>query len=342
MVSVKRYTHNTMKSIRNITGLFIAIVLIAGTVNTTYAVDLSARIDEPTSPSNIQEFKLGFVALDIPGSTVDVTCYEKGPDDASYTGFQTINLPAGGGSGECSITSSIVDRDGTYQLYITANTEGSSVTSPIVSYDYNTSGPGTPVSYSKDKINSCEYKITYKTADDDGKTNTVEIYRSESTTIGLDAGSRVGIESVGSNQEREFSNSVPDCDATYYYVIRAYDTSGNGSGTIGDSITTTVTSTEEATGGSSSGTGTAGTTGEYGTTGAIGVSQDASFVGQAGGDAGSSETDGTGDTAGEDEDDATATDSGEEVLGASDEEKKPFFLIAWFLAFLDWIKSLFQ
>jgi hypothetical protein len=132
-----------------------------------------------------------------------------------------------------------MNAEGTYQFYVTAN----GLESNHVSVDYKTSGPGTPSDYRKDRPSTCDYKIHFKTADDGGKTVKVEIYRADVTSFILDAGSVVASIPVGSNQERDVTNTVPDCNKDYYYVLRAFDDAGNGSGTIGDSVTITSYST---------------------------------------------------------------------------------------------------
>lgn len=113
---------------------------------------------------------------------------------------------------------------------------------------YTTSnGPTTPGSYSKTKVSSCQYKISFKTASDNGKTSRVEIYRSDATSFNLDGSSRVANINIGSNQDGSFEESVPDCNKTWYYVLRAFDSLGNASGIVGDSVTTVSTTTVNPT-----------------------------------------------------------------------------------------------
>jgi hypothetical protein len=52
---------------------------------------------------------------------------------------------------------------------------------------------------------------------------------------------------IGPNKESYFTNSIPDCNKTYYYALRAFDMYGNGSGIVADSITTVTTSTTTST-----------------------------------------------------------------------------------------------
>lgn len=158
--------------------------------------------------------------------------------------------------------------NGTYQFYTVAQAGADQATSNTIAIDYNTSGPGTPVNYSKSKTGACEYTIRFKTADDSGKTNKVELYRSENTSFGIDPSNRVQSVTIGSNQEGTFVNGLPDCNKNYYYALRAYDTFGNGSGTTGDSVvkitevvtSTTTTTTTSGSSSSNSGSSTSSTT----------------------------------------------------------------------------------
>ncbi len=205
-------------------------------------------------------------SLDRPNATRNITvkCYKKSPSDSDFVQFDTdqILIP-GGNVYSCSVNNSILNSDGVYSFKTTASvTEPSfeQLTSVIVNYDFNTSGPSTPVSYSKERLNSCDYKIKFKTAND-GKTVKVQLFRSDNFNISVGSGSVLTQQNIGPDQEGSITNSVPVCGKDYYYVIRAVDSSDNASGTIGDSFTTTTTVT----------TTTTGTTGQSGT-GAIALS----------------------------------------------------------------------
>ncbi len=209
------------------------------------AGSLAVRIEQPKSPTNQSSFNLVFVTLDIEGRPITVKCYEKGPADGAFTQFAgNIDVSAGGNTGNCPVDSSILNTNGTYQFYAVATAGSDTAVSATDTVDFNTSGPGTPSDFNKSKINSCEYKIAYKTADDGGKTVKVELYRSDSNTFSADSGTRVDSHSIGSNSTDSFTNSVPDCNKEYFYVLRAFDSFGNGSGLVGDaSVTITTTTT---------------------------------------------------------------------------------------------------
>lgn len=207
------------------------------------AAGLTVKVEVPGSPTNKRDFRLGFVALDIQNRSVAVDCYFRKPG-GSYVKWETKSLPAGGDSDYCQVDSGEISERGTYDFYVVATAGGETVTSDTVSVEYDDVGPGTPVSYSKEpQPDGCSYKIKFKTADDSGETARVELYRSENPSFGVDGGSRIASQGIGSNLEGEFYTSLPDCGKKYYFAIRAFDGHGNGSGVIGD-IDGVVTVTE--------------------------------------------------------------------------------------------------
>jgi hypothetical protein len=209
------------------------------------ATDVSVRISTPQTPTHRSSLDLNFVALDIQGRPMTAKCYKKEPSDGGFSQFGgDINLVAGGNSANCSVGSDIFDGEGTYQFYVTATAGGDSATSQTVSVDRNTSGPGTPTDYSKSVTGSCQYKIHFKTADDSGQTVKVELYRSDNSSgFTADASTRVETIGVGSNEAKDVFNTKPDCNKEYFYAVRAFDSAGNGSGLVGDTIITGGTTT---------------------------------------------------------------------------------------------------
>ena len=231
--------------------LFVGIVFAFVAAGNVFAGNLYARMTQPKSPTYSDNFGITFTVLDIQGRSVDAKCFKKGPSDGVFSQFgSTQTLSAGGNTGSCQVTSAIMNTNGTYLFYVSATAGGDSVTSEtegLISVDYNTSGPGTPTNYVKEHT-ACQYKISFNSADDGGKTVKVEIYRSENTSFNLDSGTRVGTVNIGSNLPGSYMDTVPDCNKNYYYAIRAFDSAGNGSGVIGDTLTnTTITTTTPAT-----------------------------------------------------------------------------------------------
>lgn len=230
------------------TSVFLLLMFtLAGQV---FAVDLSVKIETPKSPTRENNFKIGFVALDIQGRPVTVKCLKKGPSEAAFTQFgPDFSFASGGNSGDCQVTSSVISSQGSYEFKVSAQAGAEAAESLVVSVAYATDSPGTP-SYSKEQLSSCDYKIKFKTADD-GRTSKVKIYRSSETGFTADSSTEVGTVNIGPNLEGTFTNVVPDCSKIYYFAIRAFDGAGNGSGVAGDSVvvvenTTVLTSPSPA------------------------------------------------------------------------------------------------
>lgn len=224
----------------------IAILLIGLFVTVTAAhAAVSVRLQEKTASTN-NNFNLTFVTLDTDGFSVTVKCFKKGPSDGAFSQFGSdIVVSNGGNTNSCAINSSVVTGEGTYEFKVVANNNNGSgdVASNTIAVDVKTGNPGTPINYSKDKIGACDYKIHFRTADDNGKTVKVEVYRSENKSFNADAGTRVASIALGSNTNHDFVQSVPDCNKTYYYAVRAFDSAGNGSGVTGDSETVVTLNT---------------------------------------------------------------------------------------------------
>lgn len=224
-------------------GVF-AVFLFAGS---TFAASTSIRLQNPASQTNQDNFTITFVALDTnPSQPVSVQCYKKGPSDGSFSAFgSVINLSNGGNTDKCVVNSGIINQgNGTYQFYAAVITGSTTPTSSTVSVDYNNSTPGTPVNYNKEKTDSCTYKISFRTANDSGKTVKVVLYRSSETSFSVDAAHQVNSVNISSETDGSMTDNVnPNCDKTYYYVLRAFDAYGNGSGIVGDSNVTTINPT---------------------------------------------------------------------------------------------------
>ncbi len=245
LIKHDKITKSMAKKIFSIFVLPLFLFLISGHI--VFAVsNLSVRLEQPKNPSNIKDLHLKFVALDTSGNAITAKCLKKGPIDSDFSQYGSdIILSAGGNASQCD-TLSTIDRVGSYQFKVDAN----GVSSNIVSVDYKDIAPGTPTDYRKEKINDCDFKIHFRTANDEGRTVKVELYRSTDSAFTANNDSLVHSVNIGSTQEADINNSVPDCSKTYYYALRAFDNAGNGSDIIGDTITvktiynqTTITGT---------------------------------------------------------------------------------------------------
>lgn len=234
------------KLIKTIT-FFTAFLIIS--VNQVYAAAVSVKLEQPKSPTNRQEFSLTFVALDLQNRPITVRCYKKAPGEGGYSIFNTdYNLAAGGDTDSCRLNSGIISTEGTYEFYVTATAGTESVNSEPVSVEYKAGGPGTPEYRGKSQHSLCQYKVSFKTSDDNGETVKVEVYRSENKNFTASGDTRVGSVGIGSKTEGEYIDSVPDCGKTYYYAIRAFNNAGTGSSVVGDTLTTVQIPESEAQG----------------------------------------------------------------------------------------------
>lgn len=225
---------------------FALSIFVTSQVN---ASDISVRLSEPKTPTKNSDFKLVFTVLDLTDSDspISARCYYKDSLAGAWTQFDSDKaISAGGNTDSCQVNSSVVkENNKTYYFKVMATNGAASDDSELqglVSVTFDDRDPSVPTNYKKEKIGSCQYKISFKTADD-GMTTRVEVYRSDSTTMSLDGSTRVGDVTVSTNTDGSFTETVPDCNKTYYYVIRAFNVAGNASGPIGDSVTITTSTT---------------------------------------------------------------------------------------------------
>lgn len=208
--------------------------------------NLSVRIEQPASPMRVNDWKLSYSVLDRAGLTPVVYCYVKKPGASLFTSFDVAHtsIKASGDNASCKVDGGVMSADGEYQFYVTAISGSNSENSDTVVVKYDTSGPGEPNYYAKDHPSSCKYVIRFHTADDASATSKVEIYSSDSKTFDTNSGTRVGTVNIGSNQDGTFTHDRADnCDREWYYVIRAFDASGNQSSHRGDEVTIASSST---------------------------------------------------------------------------------------------------
>jgi len=237
---------------RKLITFIISIIVAASITQAVFAGALSIRIEQPKTPTNQNTFDVVFVTLDLNNTeSVAVSCWKQGPGDGSPVQFDSTQTFTGGGNtGVCPITSSIFTTKGDYTITAKALSSGGDSDEASTVITYNTDGPGDPTGYSKDRTNVCDYKIKFHTADDSGKTVKVEVYRSENTSFTTGSGNRVDTITIGSNTDGQSITTPPSCSKDYYFGIRAFDSAGNGSNVVGDSVVkfTTTTTTTTTTG----------------------------------------------------------------------------------------------
>lgn len=191
------------------------------------AIAPNIRLEQPTTPTNIKNLNIGFVALDVDGNSMTVNCYKKGPGDASFSVFETVSVQAGGNSGICGIA---LSADGTYQFKAEVTSDGGSSDSGTpVTVVLNSEVPGVPLDYDRDE-HGCA--VHFKTADD-GLTAKVELFRSTELEFTADSSTFAQEVAIGPNVSGSITDPGSNCD-DYYYAIRAVSAAGIGSDFVGD------------------------------------------------------------------------------------------------------------
>lgn len=219
-------------------GLILVSVLVWGgeTAQATSS-SLAIRIETPKAAVTNSGFQIGFAVLDLESRPISLACEKQGPNDGSFSTFETQALTAGGNAGNCRVDSNVLSTDGTYHFRVRASAGSDSVSSESVTVTFVLSGPDTPINYHRTDVDDCQVNIGFTTGNDGGKTVKVELYRSTSSSFRADAGTKVSELALGSNTNGTFSDTVSDCGAEYFYAMRAVDAHGYGSNFIGDTET---------------------------------------------------------------------------------------------------------
>lgn len=279
-ISIVVYS-NKKKSMKVLILPLALITMFTFTISGVNAAGLSVRVEDPKTPTN-KGFDLSFVAMDISQRPVTAKCLVKKPGSLSFVQFEDSSLISGGTSHSCSVNTTVLTTDGSYEFKVEV-TAGGDTAQDTTTVFYDGTNPGKPKDLNVDKKNSCKYEIDFKTADDGGQTSYVEIYRDDSTSFTVNASTRITTIAVGSNQKVEYTDNLAgsQCGSRQYYAVRAFDSAGNASDVLGEDIveikyvTTTTTSSSSIS--SSSTTGDASSDG-----GAIAVGTGGSVLGTGG------------------------------------------------------------
>lgn len=182
--------------------------------------NVEVKIEQPASPINQDNFKIGYVAIDLLERPLQVQCYE-----STYGAFGSIQTT---NSGDCLIDPTIVSNDGSYEFYISVTAGAETVISSKVTVTVDSVKPGAVTNYKKTS-NNCNNTLTFTTANDLGQTTKVQIFRSNKTEYTAGSSTLIKELIAGSNQNISYTDTVPVCDETYYYAVRALDAAGNSS-----------------------------------------------------------------------------------------------------------------
>ena len=107
------------------------------------AGNLTVSLGQPKTPTNQNNIKLTFVALEVGGSdNITVRCYKKSPTDNDFIKFDDdkILIP-GGNTDYCNVDSNILNTPGTYYFKVTTN---DTVESNISTIDFDNTGSSSP------------------------------------------------------------------------------------------------------------------------------------------------------------------------------------------------------
>jgi uncharacterized repeat protein (TIGR01451 family) len=203
---------------------------------------LLVDIEQPASPVNTQNFKIGFVVANTTGDPITVQCVEE-----TYGVFDTYT---GVNAGDCIVDSSVIPADGTYTFYIVASDSSHPASESddhvVVVADFVK--PSAVEDYEKTE-SGCSNVLTFKTADD-GQTTKVQIFRSTNSSFTANSSTLIKELTVGPNENVTYTDDTAVCDVDYYYAVRALDTAGNTSDFVADKVVVYVEAedTEETTG----------------------------------------------------------------------------------------------
>ena len=306
---------------KKIKTLLLASVLLLGVFTLvkpmpSYAAveSIDVQIEQPQTPTNANEFKIGFVALDIEGREISVQCYE--------TTKGAFGSPIVANSGSCEVNSSLITANGTYEFYVIATagsgSEAESKSSNKVTVQVDLDKPSPVTNYLKTK-GTCTYTLTFKTAND-GQTSNIQIFRSSVQPFLANSTTIIDEFPVTPNTDVSYTdNDVLDCSKEYYYAIRAVDVFNNTSTFVTDNIVKVVI----VQGTTTTGTGTTTTTTGGEVAGEETVTPDGTGGPDEGEVAGEETTNG-----GETDDNGTPNEEDEEDTGTDTKEA----------TFWDWFK----
>ena len=205
--------------------------------------DIAVRIEQPESPYNKKDFKIGFVSLDISGRELQIQCME-----TTHGVFQTTTVKAGGNSGDCIVDSSVITGTGTYEFYVIASADSDTAISQKVTVNIDLNGPSPVVGYEKTKPEDCKYTLSFTTANDGGQTQQVQIFRSTNRTFTANSSTLIAELPATSAQAMTYTDTIPVCSTEYFYAIRAVDDANNASTFVTDAqviVVEPTTPTEE-------------------------------------------------------------------------------------------------
>lgn len=230
-----------------VTALLMGVIILG---NQAYAEEktTAVKIEEPKENTN-GDFLIGFVALDLENKHLTAECLVMKPNEITFVKFgDTITLGNGGNSANCKADNALLTEEGQYTFKVRVFAEGTETDSTTVNVNYDNDGPNKPQWIKKREKDECKYEVTFKTADDNGETTYVEIYRENDSEFDANEDTRIKTINIGSDEERMFIDELDsdECGDTPYYAVRAFDSAGNASNVRPENnVTVTETKTLE-------------------------------------------------------------------------------------------------
>lgn len=188
-----------------------------------FAGYFAVEIETPKTPTKVGTYDIAFFATNTEKKIVKVECFE---DGVSFQTLDNVN------SGKCKVSGKT---GGTYKYYVEATDEdGTKKQSKEVTIAVDLTKPSVVENYKKDGN-----VLKFKTAND-GRTEKVEIFRSEKPSFIANASTFLAEVKCAPNTECTYTDSTAVAGKTYYYAIRAVDNIGNTSGFVSDEKVITV------------------------------------------------------------------------------------------------------
>lgn len=238
-----------MQKIKLIVALLIVNCLLLIAPKTVSAATI-VQIQSLPGYINYTDFKLSCTT---DGGTAQF--YSK-KDGGSYTPFGPSITLSTSTPCQVQVTGAQFGSEGKFWFEVIVDGgPASNINNNETSTTLDTTAPGAPSDFGKARSNGdTTYTITWKNPSD---TDFVKVFIYRSTTTGFNADNSNKVAEIGGNpgDTQTWTDNGLDPTKQYYYYARAIDHANNGSGLVGDSSTTTVTSTPKP------GTAGAGTTG---------------------------------------------------------------------------------
>lgn len=188
-----------------------------------FAGYFAIEIETPKTPTKVGTYDIAFFAVNTEKKIVKVECFE---DGVSFQTLDNVN------SGKCKVSGKT---GGTYKYYVEATDEdGTKKQSKEVTITVDLTKPSVVENYKKEGN-----VLKFKTAND-GRTEKVEIFRSEKPSFIANASTFLAEVKCTSNTECTYEDKSAVAGKTYYYAIRAVDNIGNTSGFVSDEKVITV------------------------------------------------------------------------------------------------------